>query len=51
MAIMYLSDENFTCPKGQIMHKQLRLALTVLILNVNYFENSIMQGKRLTWAQ
>ena len=23
MAIMYLSKENFTCPKGRIMHKEL----------------------------
>ena len=41
MAIMYLSEENFTCPKGQIMHKQLSLALTVLKPNVNFFENSM----------
>ena len=38
MAIMYLSKENFTCPKGQIMHKQLSLAL---ISNVIFFENSM----------
>ena len=34
---MYLSKENLTCPK----HKQLCSALTVLIPNVNYFENSM----------
>ena len=28
MTIMYLSDENFTCPKEQIQHKELSLALT-----------------------
>ena len=32
---------NKTCPKGQIMHKQRRLALTVLMPNVNFFENSM----------
>ena len=41
MAIMYLSEENFTCLKGQILYKQLSLALTELIPNVNVFENSI----------
>ena len=41
MAIMYLSEESFTCPKGQIMHKQFSLALIVLIPNVNFFENSM----------
>ena len=25
MAIMYLSNENFTCPKEQKMHKELKL--------------------------
>ena len=38
MAMMHLSEENFTCPKGRIMHKQLNFALTVLIANVNFFE-------------
>ena len=38
---MFLSEDNFNCPKGQIMHKQLSLALTVLIPNVNIFENSM----------
>ena len=42
MAIMYLSEESFTCRKGQIMHKQLRLALTVLIPNINCFENRMI---------
>ena len=40
---MYLSKGNFTCPKGQILHKQL-LKLspnTVLIPIVNFFENSM----------
>ena len=41
MAIMYLSEENFTCPKEQLLYKQLSLALTVLIPNVNVFENSM----------
>ena len=42
--IMYLFKEHFTCPKGQIMHKQLRLALTVLMPNVNIFlKNGIMK--------
>ena len=41
MAIMYLSAENFTCPKGQILYKHLRLVLTVLMPNVNIFENSM----------
>ena len=41
MAIMYLSKVNFTSPKGHIMHKQLSLALTVLIPNVNFLENSM----------
>ena len=41
MAIMFLSEENFTCSKRQIMHKQLSLALIVLIPNVNFFENSM----------
>ena len=27
--------------QGQVLHKQLNLALTVLILNVNFFENSM----------
>ena len=27
---MYLSKENFTCLKDEIMHKELSLALTVL---------------------
>ena len=36
--IMYLSKVNFTCPKGQIMHKQLSLALTLLIPIVNFLE-------------
>ena len=36
-SIMYLFKEHFTCSKGQIMHKQLRLALTVLMPNVNFF--------------
>ena len=34
MAIMYLFEENLLVPLGQIMHKQLSLALTVLIPNV-----------------
>ena len=38
---MYLSEENFTCPKEQIMHKQIRLTLIVLIPNVNFFENNM----------
>ena len=38
---MNFSEENFTCLKGQILYKQLSLALTVLIPNVNGFENSI----------
>ena len=40
MVIMYLSKENFTCPKEQIMHKDLNLALTVLkpyILTANKY--------------
>ena len=41
MAILYLSEENFTCPEGWIMHKQLSLALTVLIPNVNFLEKSM----------
>ena len=41
MALMYLSEENFTCPEGWTMHKQLSLALTVLIPNVNFLENSM----------
>ena len=41
MAIMYLPEENFTCPKDQIMHIQLGLALSVLIPNANFFENSM----------
>ena len=41
IAIMYLSKVDFTCPNEQIMHKQLSLALTVLIPNVNFFKNSI----------
>ena len=41
MAIMYLSEETFTCPKEQMMHKQFSLALTMLIPNVNFFENSM----------
>ena len=39
--IMFLSEESFTSPKGQIMHKQLSLALTVLKPNINFFENSM----------
>ena len=31
----------FTCPKEQIMHKQLSLAFKVLIPNINFFENSM----------
>ena len=38
---MYLSEEKFPCPKGQIMHKQLSLALSVLISNANFFENGM----------
>ena len=30
MSIMYLSKENFACPEEQILHKELRLAFTVL---------------------
>ena len=30
MVIMYLSQENFACPKQQIMHKELSLVFTVL---------------------
>ena len=30
--IMYLSKENFTCPKEQIMHKELSLALALTML-------------------
>ena len=41
MAIMYLYQESFTCPKGQLMHKQQSLTLTVLIPNVNCFEKSM----------
>ena len=37
IAIMYLSEESFSCSKGQIMDKHLSLALTVLISNVNFF--------------
>ena len=29
--LMYLSNENFTCPKEQIMHKEFILALNLLI--------------------
>ena len=36
MAIMYLSEEYFTCPKEHKIHKQLSLSLTVLIPNVNF---------------
>ena len=39
MALMYLSEENFTCPKGQLMHKQLSLVATVLIPDINSIEN------------
>ena len=35
MAIMFLSNENFTCPKEQIMHKEPSLALTLLIPCIN----------------
>ena len=38
---MYIFKEHFTCPKGQIIHIQLSLALTVLMPNVNFFENSM----------
>ena len=41
MAIMCLSKEHFNCLKEQIKHKQLSLALTVLIPNANFFENSM----------
>ena len=35
---MYLSEENFSCPKGQIMDKHLTFAVTVLIPNVNFLD-------------
>ena len=38
---MYLSEFFFTCPKEQIMHKELSLALTVLKPNINSFVNSM----------
>ena len=47
MAIVYLSQENFTSTKWWIMHKQLNLALTVLIPNVNFFENSMKPENKL----
>ena len=28
MTIMFLSNENYTCPKEQIMHNELSLALS-----------------------
>ena len=40
MAIMYLSNENFTCPKEQIMHKEPSSSLTLLI-TMNIIENSV----------
>ena len=48
MAIIYLSNENSTCPKEQIMSKELSLALSLLIPcinsmkpDINSFENSV----------
>ena len=49
MAIMYLSNEIFTCPKEQIMHKDLSLTLTFadklfrnsLKSDINSIENSV----------
>ena len=48
--VQYLSEENFTCPdfpKWQIMHKHLSLALTVLILNLNFYKNSMKPETQL----
>ena len=46
MAKMYFSKENFTCPKEQIMHKQLSsISLyTVLITNVFFFFGNNMKS-------
>ena len=42
MVIMYLfTKKKLTCPKEQIMHKELSLALTVLQPYINSFENSM----------
>ena len=41
MAIMYLSNEHFICPKEQIMHKELCLALTLLIPYKNFKKSSM----------
>ena len=41
MAIMFLSNENLTCHKEQIMHKELSLALTLLITIHKLFKNSM----------
>ena len=55
--ILYLSNENLTCPSEQIMHKELSLALTLLIpcinslnknsmkLDINSIENSVDPGQ------
>ena len=41
MTIMYLSNEIFTCPKEQIMHKELCSALTELKPCIHLFDNSM----------
>ena len=41
MAKMYVSNENFTCPKEQIMHKKLSLALTFADTMHKLFKNSM----------
>ena len=38
---MYLSKENFTCAKEQMMHKELSLALTLLIIPCTLFKNGV----------
>ena len=45
MTIMYLSKENFTCHKEQIIHKKLSKGLTVLKAYINSFEKGMESGK------
>ena len=40
-AIVYMITENFTYPKKQIMHKELSLALTLLIPCINSLKPDI----------
>ena len=59
MAEMYLSNENVTCPKEQIMHKYLSLDLTSLIPlyklfykpDLNSTENSVDPDQRAYESQ